>query len=47
LFGESRSVTIFFARRKLMVCRHKSIFNWINYWTGKDEELIQDIVIKQ
>ncbi|KAF2111034.1 Alpha/Beta hydrolase protein [Lophiotrema nucula] len=26
---------------------HKSIFNWINYWTGKDEALLQDIVIKQ
>ncbi|KAF2261201.1 hypothetical protein CC78DRAFT_500427 [Lojkania enalia] len=25
---------------------HRSIFNWINYWTGKEDELIQDIVIK-
>lgn len=26
---------------------HKGIFNWIRYWTGQDEELIQDIVIHQ
>jgi dipeptidyl aminopeptidase/acylaminoacyl peptidase len=26
---------------------HKYIFNWIRYYTGQDEELIQDVVIKQ
>ncbi|KAF2654994.1 dipeptidyl-peptidase-like protein V precursor [Lophiostoma macrostomum CBS 122681] len=26
---------------------HQTIFNWIKYWTGLEEELIQDIVIKQ
>ncbi|KAF2789172.1 alpha/beta-hydrolase [Melanomma pulvis-pyrius CBS 109.77] len=26
---------------------HNAIFNWIRFWTGLDEELIQDIVIKQ
>jgi dipeptidyl aminopeptidase/acylaminoacyl peptidase len=26
---------------------HKAIFNWIRYYTGQDEELIQDIVIHQ
>lgn len=26
---------------------HKGIFNWIRYWTGQDEELIQDTVIHQ
>ncbi|KAF2186446.1 alpha/beta-hydrolase [Zopfia rhizophila CBS 207.26] len=26
---------------------HKAIFNWINYWTGKEDSLLQDIVIKQ
>lgn len=25
---------------------HNSIFNWIQYWTGQTDELIQDIVIK-
>ncbi|KAF2737688.1 hypothetical protein EJ04DRAFT_541778 [Polyplosphaeria fusca] len=33
--------------RENSIVWHKSIFNWINYWTGKEDALLQDIVIKQ
>ncbi|PSN65218.1 dipeptidyl-peptidase-like protein V precursor [Corynespora cassiicola Philippines] len=33
--------------RENSIVWHKSIFNWIRYWVGLDEELIQDIVIHQ
>ena len=33
--------------RENSIVWHNNIFNWIRYYTGLDEDLIQDIVIKQ
>ncbi|ORY04573.1 Alpha/Beta hydrolase protein [Clohesyomyces aquaticus] len=33
--------------RENSIVWHRAIFNWIRYWTGLEEELVQDIVITQ